>query len=100
MRRSWAVIGLALAMVVLALMLAACGGGDDDDTTTGAAPSASPSAGATPPSLSSFPPEFIDCLADQGIDVESLDGESLSDAIHSPEGQACFDVLHQGGATP
>ncbi len=85
---------LVLALVTIALTLAACGGGDDEETTTVPAPTESPSGSAAPPSLSAFPPEFLDCLADQGIDLESV--TDVSAVIHSPEGNRCFDELHGG----
>ncbi|MQA74332.1 MAG: hypothetical protein GEU88_08355 [Solirubrobacterales bacterium] len=92
MRRLRALAALALALVALALMLAACGGGDDEETTTGPAPSEAPGAGATPPSdPGALPPEFVQCMADQGFDVES------SADIHSAPQQvlqACFGSLH------
>jgi hypothetical protein len=109
MRRPRAVLLVALALVVVVAIvvvgIAAAGGGGDDEGTTATptttpAPSEAPSEGATPPSLGAFPPEFVECLADQGIDVESITSESLVDVIHSPEGNACFGVLHQGGGVP
>jgi hypothetical protein len=78
-------MGTALAAVTLAL--AGCG---DDDAGGG-------DGDLTPPSPSGqLPPEFVECMADQGIDVESS-----PDAMHSPEAQqalqACFGSLHSGG---
>jgi hypothetical protein len=87
-------IALSLALVVLALTLAACGGGDDEPTTTTAPSADAPSGGAAPPSLSAFPPEFLKCLEDQGIDLESV--TDISAVIHSPQGDRCFDELHGG----
>jgi hypothetical protein len=108
MRLPRAILSVALALVVVVAIvvvgIAAGGGGGDEGTTatptTTPVPSEAPSEGTTPPSLGAFPPEFIECLADQGIDVESITSESLADVIHSPEGNACFGVLHQGGGVP
>jgi hypothetical protein len=84
-----------LALALVALTLVACGG-DEGETTTAPAPTPAeaPSGGQASPSLSTFPPEFVECLADQGIDVEAVD--DVSEAIHSPGGQECFDLLHGG----
>jgi hypothetical protein len=98
-RRYRTLHSLAYALVALALMLAACSS-DDEETTTSPATSdgaEAPNGGATPPSaLGSLPPEFIKCMADQGVDIEGP-GE-----FHSPEAQrafpACLQFLHQGGA--
>jgi hypothetical protein len=81
-------------VIAIALTLAACGGGGEEQTTTATTPSESPSGGTAPPSLSAFPPEFLDCLADQGIDLESV--TDVSAVIHSPEGERCFGELHGG----
>lgn len=89
------IIALALALVSLALLVAACGGGDDEQTTTTSpAPSAAPS--GAPPGLSvgALPPAFVECMADQGIDLEAE--PDLNAAIHSPEGNRCFNTLHGG----
>jgi hypothetical protein len=96
MRRRGIAITLAVALVGLALLLAACGGEEDgEQTTTNPPPVAeTPNGGTTPPSLSQFPPEFLECLEDQGIDLESV--TDISAVIHSPGGDRCFDVLHGG----
>jgi hypothetical protein len=87
------VVVLAFAFIVLALALAACGGDDEEETRSSPAPSAeAPSGSSAAPSLSAFPPEFLACLEDQGIDLESV--TDVSAVIHSPEGRQCFDVLH------
>jgi hypothetical protein len=78
----------AVILVALALTLAACGGGEDRETTTSPAPAETPSGGAA----SGLPPAFVQCMADQGIDLESS-----PELIHSPEGDKCFNSLHQGG---
>jgi hypothetical protein len=83
--------------VAIGLVLSSCGGGDDKvtaspeprDTPSDSAPSAS-GAGA-------LPPEFLECMADQGFDVSSADD------VHSapPEVlQVCFGSLHEGGGAP
>ena len=96
MRRPAIVMPVAMALVALALLLGACGGGDEgEETTTSPAPAAeAPSGSPTAPSLDRFPPEFLACLQDQGIDLESV--TDVSAVIHSPEGNQCFDVLHGG----
>ena len=98
MRRPRAVSAIALALVALALMLAACGGGDDDEeATTSPAPTEAPSEGAAPPSPGALPPELVECMADQGFDIES------PTEIHSAPQQVvqeCFGALHQGGGAP
>jgi hypothetical protein len=93
-RRARGLIAAALALVAFALSLPACGGGDDAKTTTSPAPSKAPNGQSVPPSLSSFPPGFVKCLADQGIDVDAV--TDVSAVIHSPEGSRCFDQLHGG----
>ena len=105
MRRPTAITALALALVALALALAACGG-DDENPTTKPAPSESPGGGAAPPgALDRFPPQFIQCLKDRGVDVESLEGEDPNEIFHGgavpPDVlNACFGVLHGGGGAP
>jgi hypothetical protein len=95
MRSRRMAIAVAMTLVAVVLTLAACGGGDDDETTTSPAPSAAaPGGGAPAPELSRFPPSFVQCLADQGIDVGSI--TDVSAAIHSPQGNRCFDELHGG----
>jgi hypothetical protein len=108
-RRPRAVLSVALALFVLVAIvvggLAIAGDGGDDEGTT-ATPTTTPatsrarSESAGPPSLGALPPAFVQCLADQGVDVESITSESLVDVIHSPSGSACFGVLHQGGGAP
>jgi hypothetical protein len=103
--RPRAVLSVALSLLVLVAIVvggvAVAGSvGDDEGTTatptTTPAPSGARSESAMPPSLGAFPPAFVQCLADQGVDVESITSQSLVDVIHSPEGNACFGVLHQG----
>jgi hypothetical protein len=82
----------ALALALLALLLAACGGGDDEETTTTSPPaSEAPSGSAAPPGLGALPPGFVECMADQGYEVES------SADIHSAPAevlQGCFGAAH------
>lgn len=89
-----------IGAVVIGLALASCGGGDEESTTS-TAPSGGvevPSGSGPPPSSpGSLPPEFIECMADQGFDIAS------SADIHSAPPQVlqlCFGSLHQGGAAP
>jgi hypothetical protein len=90
------VLALGAALVALALTLGACGGDDnEEETATSPAPAAeAPSGSPAAPSLSQFPPEFLECLGDQGIDLDSV--TDVSAVIHSPEGNRCFDELHGG----
>ena len=72
MRRHRAIVALALAVVALALLVAACGGGDEngDSTTADPAAPAPPSQGEAP-SVGALPPEFVECMAEQGYEIES-----------------------------
>jgi hypothetical protein len=91
-RGSRAIIAVAAALVALVVVaaLVLLGGGGDGGTTTTPAPAEAPG-GAAPPSLDALPPEFIECMEDQGVDAESI-----PDQIHSPEGDTCFNSLHGG----
>jgi hypothetical protein len=90
-RRRGALIALALALVMLAVTLTACGG-DDDETTTSPSPSVeAPSGGPPSGDLDALPPGFVECMADQGYEIES------SEDVHAapPEVlQACFGSRH------
>jgi hypothetical protein len=80
-----------IGAVVLALGLSACGGKNQEATTT---PTPSATRSETTPGPSALPPEFLDCMADQGYEL------SPTDDIHAapPETlQTCFESLHQGG---
>lgn len=84
--------GAPIMSLLAAVALALAGCGDDDAGGGGGDP--------VPPSApSQLPPEFVECMADQGIDLESS-----PDAMHSPEAQqalqACFGSLHSGGGAP
>jgi hypothetical protein len=81
--------------LVMGLALSACGGDDppppaDVVETPTATPSPSTSA-------SGLPPEFVECMAEQGYDIESADD------VHSAPQEVlrvCFGSLHQGGGGP
>jgi hypothetical protein len=101
MRRPRALISGALALVVIVVIvlvgIAAAGGGDEE-TTTRPAPSKAPSGDATPATPAGLPPQFLECLADQGIEVDPSGAD-----LHSlpPQAlQACFGSLHGGGGAP
>jgi hypothetical protein len=101
MRRHRAVISVALVLVALVAIVVggiALAGDDGEGTTTSPAPTEAPAGRATPPNApGQLPPEFVQCMADQGFDINS------ADEIHSAPPQvlqACFGSLHQGGAAP
>jgi hypothetical protein len=88
----------ASALFAVALVLAACGGGDGEGNTVPQPGVEAPAGDTTSPSTpTDFPPEFVECMADQGIDIESS-----PDALHAPGAeeafQACQQFLHLGGA--
>ena len=89
---------VATALVALTLSVGACSDDDEQATTTPAPPVEVPSGTPAPPSdPGQLPPEFIECMAKRGFDVES------SADIHSAPPQvlqACFGSLHQGGGAP
>ena len=91
-----AVAVVAVVLVALVLLLAACGGGDEEPATS-PAPAEAPGGGAAPPSLGGLPPGIAECLADQGVVLESPD-----DLHSAPQDvlNACFNALHQGGGAP
>jgi hypothetical protein len=80
-------------VVALALLLGACGGDDEDDTPTAAPPASDApfGGGAPPPGTGQLPPEFIECMADRGYEVESP-----TDIHSAPQDvlQACFGAIH------
>jgi hypothetical protein len=94
MRRALPLIAVILASVVLSLTVVACGGSDDEDTTTSTpAPAVEGPSGAAPPSApTGFPPAFVQCMADKGVDVSSRD------AIHADQRafSDCLPYLHGG----
>jgi ABC-type glycerol-3-phosphate transport system substrate-binding protein len=86
----------ATLTLALALALAACGGDGGEGNTETQPGVEAPATGTTSPSgPADFPPEFVDCMADHGIDIESS-----PDALHSPGAQeafqACQQFLHSG----
>ncbi|MGH9013586.1 MAG: hypothetical protein ACRDZ1_06575 [Acidimicrobiia bacterium] len=87
-------IGGFLAALVLTLALAGCGDDGDDG---------SPSDGATAPSAPAphlppfeLPPEFRDCMADEGIDIPaSGDLPADVDPVQFDRAlRACAELLH------
>lgn len=99
MTRPRARISVAATLVALTMTVAACGGDDGEEATTSPAPAVeAPSGGATPPAdPGSLPPEFVECMADQGYEVKS------SADIHSAPPQVlqtCFGSLHGDGGAP
>lgn len=57
-----------------------------------------PSGGATPPGApGSLPQEFFECVADQGVEIES---EADLHLVPPQVLQACFGALHGGGGGP
>jgi hypothetical protein len=83
---------------VIGLVLSSCGGGDDTDTAR-PAPRATPAAPSEstpgPSAPSGLPPEFLECTADQGYDVEQ--GADI-DSAPTELLERCFGSLH--GGTP
>lgn len=100
--RRWFPLFAIVIVVALALLVGACGDGDgqEDNATTTPPASQTPfgGGGAAPQrDPGQLPPEFVECMADQGFDIES------SADIHSAPPQvlqACFGSLHGGGAGP
>jgi hypothetical protein len=91
---------VSVGAVVIGLALASCGGDGKKATTSPAPPDTveTPREGAPPGgSPEALPPEFLECMADQGFDISSPDD------IHSAPTQmlqACFGSLHEGGGAP
>lgn len=98
MRRPFAVIAVALALIAIVVGIVALVGGDGEDTTTSPASRQTTTDNPTPQNApGTLPPEFVDCMADQGYEVVS------SDDIHSAPIQVlqqCFASLHGGGGAP
>jgi hypothetical protein len=82
---------LVIGALALASALAGCGGSDEKATTKPATRQDAP-----PTAPSQFPPKFVKCMADQGVDVQSP-----ADFHSSPKAQqafpACAELLHAGG---
>jgi hypothetical protein len=80
---------LSTGAAVIALGLSSCGGSGGEKSTTTTTP-------AAPPSAATFPPKFLACMADQGVEI------SRPDDIHGPGAQqafqACLPFLHGEGA--
>jgi hypothetical protein len=93
MRRPRAVIALALTLIAIVIGAIALAGGDGEDTKADPAPRRTTTGETTPPGAAgALPPEFVDCMAEQGFEIDSPDD------IHSapPQAlQACFGSLHQ-----
>jgi hypothetical protein len=93
MRRPRAVIAVALTLIAVVVGVIALAGGDSEDTTTSPASRRTTTEDATPRNAAgTLPPEFVDCMAEQGYEVDS------PDEIHSapPQAlQACLASLHQ-----
>jgi hypothetical protein len=92
-KRPRTVIAVALAMIAIIAGAIALAGGDGDDTSTSPASNESTTRRDSPPSATNaLPPEFVDCMAEQGFNIDSLD------EMHSapPQAlQACVGSLHQ-----
>ena len=91
-------LAASLLTAALAAPNAGCGGSDDDkDAAISPTPSntpATPAPTAAPDSASQLPPAFVQCMADRGFTVTSIDD------IHSAPPdvlQTCFGTLHGGG---
>jgi hypothetical protein len=87
-----------IGAVVIGLALSSCGG-DDQEEASRPTPTDTP-AGATesapaPSTPSGLPPEFVQCMADNGYDVEQ--GADIHSAPRELL-QRCFGSLH--GETP
>ena len=104
MSRPRVVILIAVALVALVAILiggiAIAGGSGDGETTTTptttAAPSDAPGESAVPPALRAFPPQFLQCLRDRGVDLKGLDSNELLHGGGVPPQvlTACFEALH------
>jgi hypothetical protein len=92
-RRPRRVIAVALALTAIVVGAIVLAGGDGDDTSTSPASNESTTRRASPPSEpGSLPPQFVQCMAEQGFDIDSLD------EMHSAPPQvlqACIGSLHQ-----
>jgi hypothetical protein len=106
--RPRAVLLAAVALVVLVAIvvggLAIAGDSGDDEGTDGTptttpAPSEAPDGSTAQPGLGAFPPEFIQCLTDRGVDIEGKDPQELfhGGAVPPEVLNACFGALHGGG---
>ena len=96
--KHWRPLAALVAVIALALLIGACSGDDGNDDNSPASPPASAAppgdGGAAPPSAGQLPPEFMQCMAEQGFPIESPDD------VHSAPQQileACFGSFHGGG---
>ena len=88
---------VAPGLAALALALGACGGDDEEEATTTPPPAEAPSGGTAPPNTGGLPPGIAECLAEQGVELESpADLHSAPPEVL----RACFEALHQGGGAP
>ena len=88
---------VTIGVAVIGLALSSCGG-DDKKAVTSPAPRDAVETPEPPASApGALPPEFVECMAEQGFEVTS------SDDIHSAPMrvlQMCFGSLHDGGGAP
>ena len=110
MTRPKAMLSAAVALVVLVAIvvggLAIAGDSGDDEGTSGTTPTTTPAPSEAPdgssaqPGLGGFPPQFIQCLTDRGVDIEGEDPQELfhGGAVPPQVLNACFGALHGGGA--
>ena len=94
--RRWPRLRVTVAVVALALVLAACSGDDAEDKPRATPPASDAQrggGGGTPGDAGQLPPKFMECMADQGFPIKSLD------EVHSAPQQVlqtCFGALHGG----
>ena len=66
---------VGIGALAIALAFAGCGGddgGDEETTTTAPSSELEAPGGATPPGgLGALPPGFVECMAEEGYDVQS-----------------------------
>jgi hypothetical protein len=90
-----------IGAVAIGLVLSSCGGDEKKATTSPAGGDrvGPPGESAPPPSAAGqFPPQFLKCMADQGVDIKQTPD------LHSPGSQqafqACVRFLHAGSGGP
>jgi hypothetical protein len=92
-RRPRAVIAVALALIAIIVGGIALAGGDGEDTSTNPASNESTTGNASPPrALGALPPEFVECMAEQGFDIDSV---AEMHSVPPQALQACVGSLHQ-----
>jgi hypothetical protein len=92
-RRPGTVIAAALALIAIVVGGIALARGDGEDTSTSPAPKGSTSGNASPPSApGALPPEFVECMAEQGFDIDSV---AEMHSVPPQALQACLGSLHQ-----